>query len=162
MRYNYMICPVQDLSMSVFTKNECTPNNAFVWRELPVPASVSTMLEPLVRSRPRTTSMPMHPKLILVAIVAQIRRRLASIPWAPFQLHSVVMATFASLVAPFGGFFASGFKRAFGIKGAPLSARQTRQRGQDADLLVVCRLWQLDSGPRRFVHFPLPPLLRRR
>ncbi|GJN93591.1 hypothetical protein Rhopal_006648-T1 [Rhodotorula paludigena] len=92
MRYNYMICPVQDLSMSVFTKNECTPNNAFVWRELPVPASVSTMLEPL------------------------IRRRLASIPWAPFQLHSVVMATFASLVAPFGGFFASGFKRAFGIK----------------------------------------------
>ena len=26
------------------------------------------------------------------------------------------MATFASLVAPFGGFFASGFKRAFDIK----------------------------------------------
>lgn len=26
------------------------------------------------------------------------------------------MATFASLVAPFGGFFASGFKRAFNIK----------------------------------------------
>jgi len=26
------------------------------------------------------------------------------------------MSIFASLVAPFGGFFASGFKRAFGIK----------------------------------------------
>ena len=26
------------------------------------------------------------------------------------------MATFASVVAPFGGFFASGFKRAFDIK----------------------------------------------
>jgi len=36
--------------------------------------------------------------------------------WAPFQLHTIVMAIFASLVAPFGGFFASGFKRAFGIK----------------------------------------------
>lgn len=39
-----------------------------------------------------------------------------AIPWAPFQLHALVMATFASLVAPFGGFFASGFKRAFDIK----------------------------------------------
>lgn len=39
-----------------------------------------------------------------------------AIPYAPFQIHSLVMATFASLVAPFGGFFASGFKRAFDIK----------------------------------------------
>lgn len=38
------------------------------------------------------------------------------IPWAPFQLHAIVMAVFASLVAPFGGFFASGFKRAFNVK----------------------------------------------
>ena len=32
------------------------------------------------------------------------------------QLHAVAFAVFASLVAPFGGFFASGFKRAFRIK----------------------------------------------
>jgi phosphatidate cytidylyltransferase len=32
------------------------------------------------------------------------------------QIHCVVMSVFASLVAPFGGFFASGFKRAFRIK----------------------------------------------
>jgi hypothetical protein len=32
------------------------------------------------------------------------------------QVHSVVLALFASVVAPFGGFFASGFKRAFKIK----------------------------------------------
>jgi phosphatidate cytidylyltransferase len=32
------------------------------------------------------------------------------------QLHSVVIASFASLIAPFGGFFASGVKRAFRIK----------------------------------------------
>jgi len=36
--------------------------------------------------------------------------------YTPFQIHVLVMATFASLVAPFGGFFASGFKRAFNIK----------------------------------------------
>ena len=33
-----------------------------------------------------------------------------------FQVHSCVIALFASLVAPFGGFFASGLKRAFKIK----------------------------------------------
>jgi phosphatidate cytidylyltransferase len=32
------------------------------------------------------------------------------------QLHSIVIASFASLIAPFGGFFASGVKRAFRIK----------------------------------------------
>ncbi|KAG0152319.1 hypothetical protein CROQUDRAFT_35346 [Cronartium quercuum f. sp. fusiforme G11] len=36
--------------------------------------------------------------------------------WTPFQVHCVVLGTFAGLVAPFGGFFASGFKRAFNIK----------------------------------------------
>lgn len=32
------------------------------------------------------------------------------------QLHSLVIASFASLIAPFGGFFASGLKRTFKIK----------------------------------------------
>ncbi|PAA76614.1 hypothetical protein BOX15_Mlig030952g3 [Macrostomum lignano] len=41
---------------------------------------------------------------------------LSSIPWYPFYWHSIIMATFASFVGPFGGFFASGFKRAFKIK----------------------------------------------
>ncbi|KAL5479179.1 hypothetical protein EMCRGX_G022669 [Ephydatia muelleri] len=34
----------------------------------------------------------------------------------PAQLHSIPFAVFASLIAPFGGFFASGLKRAFQIK----------------------------------------------
>jgi len=34
----------------------------------------------------------------------------------PFQFHTAAMAVFASVIAPFGGFFASGFKRAFKIK----------------------------------------------
>ncbi|GAB4815610.1 hypothetical protein N2152v2_008066 [Parachlorella kessleri] len=34
----------------------------------------------------------------------------------PMQLHAVALAVFASLAAPFGGFFASGFKRGFKIK----------------------------------------------
>ncbi|CAK4074605.1 unnamed protein product [Aphanomyces euteiches] len=35
---------------------------------------------------------------------------------APIQYHMICFAVFASIVAPFGGFFASGFKRAFKIK----------------------------------------------
>ena len=34
----------------------------------------------------------------------------------PFMLHSLSMSVFSSVIGPFGGFFASGFKRAFKIK----------------------------------------------
>jgi phosphatidate cytidylyltransferase len=35
---------------------------------------------------------------------------------APMQFHILVFATFSSLIAPFGGFFASGLKRTFKVK----------------------------------------------
>ena len=43
------------------------------------------------------------------------------VPWLtfktyPFMIHSISMSMFASVIGPFGGFFASGFKRAFKIK----------------------------------------------
>jgi phosphatidate cytidylyltransferase len=41
---------------------------------------------------------------------------IAAVNIAPVQLHSIVFAAFASLIAPFGGFFASGLKRAFKLK----------------------------------------------
>ena len=37
-------------------------------------------------------------------------------PVRPVQLHMIGVALFASLVGPFGGFVASGIKRAYGIK----------------------------------------------
>ncbi|KAM0791786.1 hypothetical protein ACM66B_004049 [Microbotryomycetes sp. NB124-2] len=92
MRYNYMICPVQDLSSNAFSNIQCTPNHVFVWRQFPLPSWIADPIKDLTG------------------------HRFTSIPWAPFQMHTVVLAVFASLVAPFGGFFASGFKRAFNIK----------------------------------------------
>jgi len=41
---------------------------------------------------------------------------LATFTVRPIQLHACLLATFASLFAPFGGFFASGLKRAFNLK----------------------------------------------
>ena len=34
----------------------------------------------------------------------------------PAMIHALFMSIFASVIGPFGGFFASGFKRAFKIK----------------------------------------------
>jgi phosphatidate cytidylyltransferase len=41
---------------------------------------------------------------------------IGSVSLTALQCHAMVLALFASLLAPFGGFFASGFKRAFKIK----------------------------------------------
>lgn len=44
---------------------------------------------------------------------------LASVPIAPIQWHSLFFSFIASCIAPFGGFFASGIKRAYNIKVLP-------------------------------------------
>lgn len=93
-RFNYMICPAVSLGMNAFQSIECRPNPVFDWHSLPVPDALLALLPDAVASTLAGTS----------------------IPYTYFQLHSLVMAAFASLVAPFGGFFASGFKRAFNIK----------------------------------------------
>ncbi|CAO1616211.1 unnamed protein product [Parajaminaea phylloscopi] len=91
-RFNYLVCPAVSLGMNAFQDIQCQPNHVFQWSAMPLPVSVSD------------------------AVSAVLHTRVDSIPYTPFQLHSLVMAAFASLVAPFGGFFASGFKRAFNIK----------------------------------------------
>jgi phosphatidate cytidylyltransferase len=86
MQWDYMICPVRDLGVSAWSSHGCEPNPVFIWKEW-------EMWAPL-----------------------QMFFSAKTIPYAPYHIHILVMAIFASLVAPFGGFFASGFKRAFNIK----------------------------------------------
>lgn len=78
--------------MNAFKDIHCEINPVFHWHYLPLPPALSAAASSL------------------------LGHRVDSLPWTAFQLHSLVMAAFASLVAPFGGFFASGFKRAFNIK----------------------------------------------
>ncbi|PCH36079.1 hypothetical protein WOLCODRAFT_126648 [Wolfiporia cocos MD-104 SS10] len=93
MQYDYMICPVHDLGVSAFSGTaHCDPNPAFVWRDYVIPTPAKVFLTTL------------------------LGREVSTIPYAPYQYHLFFMCCFASLVAPFGGFFASGFKRAFDIK----------------------------------------------
>ncbi|KIJ67818.1 hypothetical protein HYDPIDRAFT_107328 [Hydnomerulius pinastri MD-312] len=92
MRFNYMTCPVHDLGVSAWSNVQCTPNPVFVWKEWEIWAPLRVFLYQI------------------------LGRSVTVIPYLPYQLHLLVFAIFASLVAPFGGFFASGFKRAFNIK----------------------------------------------
>lgn len=91
-RFSYMICPVVDLGMNALSNTTCDVNPVFI---------------------PHSVALP--------GVLAQIASAIAGsevtrMHWTMFQVHALVMAAFASLVAPFGGFFASGFKRAFNIK----------------------------------------------
>jgi phosphatidate cytidylyltransferase len=86
-RSKYFICPVNNLGANIFTGLECEPNPVFF---------------PQTYTFPQYFFLPANTRL--------------SFTMAPIQLHTLIFATFASLVAPFGGFFASALKRTFKIK----------------------------------------------
>lgn len=86
-KYNYMICPVDpDLSTNAWSGLTCDINPVFISQVFKIPPSLADVLS-----------------FEYVSI-------------KPIYFHSMVLATFASLIAPFGGFFASGLKRAFKVK----------------------------------------------
>ncbi|KAI0376291.1 phosphatidate cytidylyltransferase [Hypomontagnella monticulosa] len=87
MRSKYFICPVNDLGANIFTGLECDPNPVFL---------------------PHTYTLP---QLFFLPEGSSF-----SFTTEPMQFHAIMLASFASLIAPFGGFFASGLKRTFKIK----------------------------------------------
>ncbi|KAK9813894.1 hypothetical protein WJX73_003570 [Symbiochloris irregularis] len=108
-RFKWMVCPRTDLSMGWL---ECEPEplftrDRFAVRDLQwvVPHQVQYILGRGVHMLPRwLPSTPLQP----IPDFEFIAR--------PMQIHAIVLAMFASIIAPFGGFFASGFKRSFKIK----------------------------------------------
>ena len=49
MRFDYMICPVDDLGVSAWSSEfHCTPNPVFVWRDWAMPLPLRVFLAPLV------------------------------------------------------------------------------------------------------------------
>lgn len=83
---DYLICPATQLRTTIYDYPHCEPNPVFI---------------------PQLYQIPMN-------IAEQLGQDV--IIFKPVYFHAIVFATFASLIAPFGGFFASGVKRAFGIK----------------------------------------------
>ncbi|KAK7164842.1 hypothetical protein R3I94_003282 [Phoxinus phoxinus] len=85
-QYQYFVCPVEYNSETNRFAVECEPSNLFMMQEYTLPAVVQNAI------------------------------RWKTVNLYPFQIHSIALSSFASLIGPFGGFFASGFKRAFKIK----------------------------------------------
>lgn len=85
---DYLICPAQNLSTHLYNYPSCEPNPVFI---------------------PQVYQLPQN-------IVDLFGGTVELITFKPVYFHAAILATFASLIAPFGGFFASGLKRAFGIK----------------------------------------------
>ncbi|GMM30558.1 phosphatidate cytidylyltransferase [Martiniozyma asiatica (nom. inval.)] len=84
---NYFICPVTDnIYSNCFSNIECTPSPVFIHQIYKLPSFLTEIL---------------HKDYIQVK---------------PVYFHTMMISIFASLIAPFGGFFASGLKRAFKIK----------------------------------------------
>lgn len=86
----YFVCPVAyNETMRAITM-DCEPSSLFQPVELTLPASVAGIFALI--GAPTTFNV------------------------IPFALHSLSLSLFSSVIGPFGGFFASGFKRAFKIK----------------------------------------------
>ncbi|OXB60236.1 hypothetical protein ASZ78_013629 [Callipepla squamata] len=85
-QHQYFVCPVEYNSETNRFVTECEPSELFQLKKYSVP-------------------------LLLQAVLGW-----ETVTMYPFQMHSIALSTFASLIGPFGGFFASGFKRAFKIK----------------------------------------------
>uniref|UniRef100_A0A663DSV7 Phosphatidate cytidylyltransferase n=1 Tax=Aquila chrysaetos chrysaetos TaxID=223781 RepID=A0A663DSV7_AQUCH len=85
-QHQYFVCPVEYNSETNRFMTECEPSELFQMKKYSVP--------PLLQAVLGWETVNMY----------------------PFQMHSIALSTFASLIGPFGGFFASGFKRAFKIK----------------------------------------------
>lgn len=113
MRYAYMICPVHDLGVSVWSSMKCEPNPVFLWQVWQTPAPLNMLLNTV---RPEFFLSSPCGSAWLLTCHMQLGWASPTIAYAPYQFHLLFMSCFASLVAPFGGFFASGFKRAFNIK----------------------------------------------
>ncbi|XP_067937953.1 phosphatidate cytidylyltransferase, photoreceptor-specific-like [Watersipora subatra] len=92
LHYDYLVCPIEyAMRKGSISLDSCIRNPVFMQAEYSMPATLQSLL----------------------SLVGQPS---ATLHIYPIMFHVIFLATFASLIGPFGGFFASGFKRAFRIK----------------------------------------------
>ncbi|KAI9534220.1 Phosphatidate cytidylyltransferase 2 [Dissostichus eleginoides] len=84
--WRYFVCPVEFNNDSNRFQVDCEPSELFQLQDYTLPS--------VLESFTGWTTVRLY----------------------PFQIHSIALSSFASIMGPFGGFFASGFKRAFKIK----------------------------------------------
>ncbi|XP_054166754.1 phosphatidate cytidylyltransferase, photoreceptor-specific-like [Oppia nitens] len=90
--YKYFVCPIEYSEDLERTTMDCEPSPLFHLTEYHLPNVFAYLGKLLPINIPTTVTI------------------------YPFVLHSLSLSLFSSIIGPFGGFFASGFKRAFKIK----------------------------------------------
>ncbi|KAI1285802.1 Phosphatidate cytidylyltransferase 1 [Halotydeus destructor] len=89
-QYRSLVCPVMYDEELEKSSTDCVPSFLFQLTQYELPKTL--------------------------AILCKILRLPQTVETYPFVLHSLSLSVFSSVIGPFGGFFASGFKRAFKIK----------------------------------------------
>ncbi|XP_011303863.1 phosphatidate cytidylyltransferase, photoreceptor-specific isoform X1 [Fopius arisanus] len=88
-QYRYFVCPIEYSESLGRMTMDCEPSSLYRPQEYPIPNCLHIITKVFGKQ---------------------------TITVYPFLLHSLSMSVFSSVIGPFGGFFASGFKRAFKIK----------------------------------------------
>lgn len=88
--YKFFVCPIEYSEEMEKMTMDCTPSPLFQVADYSLPTSIQVLCS--VIGLPKTVRL------------------------YPFVLHSLSLSVFSSVIGPFGGFFASGFKRAFKVK----------------------------------------------
>ncbi|KAJ8673450.1 hypothetical protein QAD02_004712 [Eretmocerus hayati] len=89
-QYRYFVCPIEYSESLGRMTMDCEPSYLFKPQEYSLPDFFLSVTD-VLKWKPTVTLYP-------------------------FMLHSLSLSVFSSVIGPFGGFFASGFKRAFKIK----------------------------------------------
>ena len=89
-QFPYLICPIEYSAQLERMTMSCEPSALFRPQEYGLPDTVTSW--------------------------RRILGMKETVTFYPFFIHCFFMSLFASIIGPFGGFFASGFKRAFKIK----------------------------------------------
>lgn len=103
-RYQYFVCPIEYSETAGKIVLDCEPSYLFRPQEYGI-RIVSVTYNSFVW---------LHFYTYLCSYLQGKRETVFTM--YPFLLHSLSLSIFSSVIGPFGGFFASGFKRAFKIK----------------------------------------------
>lgn len=125
-KYEWMICPTNEINLESAPVH-CNPDPIFLPAVALFPSQMMEILpRNFVKLLPAVVEICQEKLddngLILTPCVSGHMRQshhhfeFLWTNYVPIQMHSIILALFAALVAPFGGFLASAIKRAYGIK----------------------------------------------
>jgi len=109
--YEYFHCPLNFNATTLNFDLKCSPSPTF---QLTHYVTINPTIHQLYQALPTIIRNGMTTIMALCGFHLQSNN--TEVWLYPMVLHGMLLACFSSLIAPFGGFFASGFKRAFKMK----------------------------------------------